>query len=184
MSRHFDDAEGLVEPSDGATQGYTFNHTMLRIKSPGQSLRFYSEVLGMTLVKRLDFPEMKFSLYFLSSVPEEERQEWSDDDERRMVQTFRRRGMLELTHNWGDEEDESLRFHSGNDEPKGFGHIGFTVPDLDAACERFDELGVEFVKRPEDGSMRGLAFVKDPDGYWVEVVAAEELPEALREHLG
>ncbi len=58
------------------------------------------------------------------------------------------------THNWGTESDPELKYHSGNDEPKGFGHIGFCVPDVEAACKRFDELGVEFVKRPDEGKMR------------------------------
>ena len=43
------------------------------------------------------------------------------------------------------------------------------VPDVDVACERFEKLGVEFVKRPNDGRMKGLAFIKDPDNYWIEI---------------
>jgi lactoylglutathione lyase len=50
------------------------------------------------------------------------------------------------------------------------------VPDVYAACERFEELGVPFVKRPDDGKMKGLAFVKDPDGYWIEILS----PQGLR----
>lgn len=184
MSRHFDEAEGLSEEPLDATEGYVLNHTMLRIKSPRRSLKFYTEVLGMTLVKRLDFPDMEFSLYFLATLDESQLQDWSDDQPRRLVQTFRRRGMLELTHNWGDEDDDSVSYHSGNDEPKGFGHIGISVPDLDAACQRFDDLGVEFIKRPDEGNMKGIAFIKDPDGYWIEVVTAEQIPEDLEEHLG
>ena len=47
------------------------------------------------------------------------------------------------------------------------------VPDVYAACDRFEELGVDFQKRPDDGSMKGIAFVKDPDGYWIEVLNAK-----------
>ncbi len=46
------------------------------------------------------------------------------------------------------------------------------VPDVYAACERFEKLGVDFVKKPNDGRMKGLAFVKDPDGYWIEIFNA------------
>ena len=50
------------------------------------------------------------------------------------------------------------------------------MPDVHAACERFERLGIEFVKRPDDGKMKGLAFIKDPDGYWVEILN----PKGLR----
>ncbi len=51
------------------------------------------------------------------------------------------------------------------------------MPDVYAACERFDKLGVEYVKRPDDGNMKGLAFIKDPDGYWIEILAAKGLSQ-------
>ena len=182
MSRHFDDAPGLHEDRDPSTEGFIFNHTMLRIKSPEVSLDFYTRVLGMTLVKKLDFPGMEFTLYFLAATAADGPQ-WSGDDDERLVQTFSRPALLELTHNWGDEDDPDVSYHSGNEEPKGFGHLGFSVPDLDAACERFEKLGVDFVKRPNDGSMRDIAFVRDPDGYWIEFFTPARLPDSLEEHL-
>ena len=48
-----------------------------------------------------------------------------------------------------------------------------TVPDVYAACERFEAMGVEFVKKPDAGKLKGLAFVRDPDGYWVEILNAQ-----------
>ena len=81
--------------------------------------------------------------------------------------------MLELTHNWGSEDDADFAYHDGNAQPQGFGHIGITVPDVYAAAERFEKLGVEFVKKPDDGKMKGLAFIKDPDGYWIEILQAD-----------
>ena len=179
MSRHFDQAKGLTEHHDAATHEFVFNQTMFRIKDPARTLKFYTEALGMTLVKRLDFKEMKFTLYFLASIAPEQLNEWSSDNNQRIVQTFSRPAMLELTHNWGDENDDSVSYHSGNEEPKGFGHIGFAVPDIDAACRRFESLGVEFKKKPNDGSMKGIAFIKDPDGYWIEIFTPTRLPDLL-----
>ena len=83
---------------------------------------------------------------------------------------------VELTHNWGTESDaEFAGYHNGNSDPRGFGHIGITVPDVYEASARFEKLGVEFVKRPDDGKMKGLAFIKDPDGYWIEILSATGL---------
>lgn len=73
------------------------------------------------------------------------------------------------THNWGTESDPGFKYHNGNSEPRGFGNIGVTVDDTYKACERFERLGVEFVKKPNDGKMKGIAFIKDPDGYWTEI---------------
>ena len=88
-----------------------------------------------------------------------------------------------LTHNWGTEKDPLFSYHNGNDDPRGFGHIGITVPDVYAACERFESLGIKFVKRPDDGRMKGLAFIRDPDGYWIEILSADGLAQALPDAL-
>ncbi len=92
---------------------------------------------------------------------------------------FEQPALLELTHNWGTDSDPEFAYHNGNSDPRGFGHIGLSVPDVRAACARFEEHGVEFVKRPDDGAMKGLAFVKDPDGYWIEILSGAGLRDII-----
>ncbi|WP_296478267.1 lactoylglutathione lyase [Roseinatronobacter sp.] len=146
-----------------ATDNFVLTHTMLRIKDPARSLEFYQQVLGFRLVSRLDFEEARFSLYFLQP------RGHSDSADGTLSQTFSRMGLLELTHNWGSEDDDS-EMHSGNTAPKGFGHICLAVPDIAAACARFEEMGVQFQKRLGEGGMKEIAFILDPDGYWIEIV--------------
>lgn len=183
MSRHFDEAKGLTENHDPATHDFVFNQTMFRIKDPERTLKFYSDVMGMTLVKRFDFPAMEFTLYFMAALSPEQAKAISTDNSERIKQTFAMPAMLELTHNWGDEDKDDVSYHNGNSDPRGFGHIGFAVPDIDVACERFEKMGVPFVKKPNDGKMKGIAFIQDPDGYWIEIFTPERQPELLKEHL-
>jgi lactoylglutathione lyase len=161
-----------------------FNQTMLRVKEPGRSIAFYRDVLGMELLETFEFRQMKFSLYFLGFRDDLDGERPDDRDER-TEWIFRQSALLELTHNWGSESDENFPgYHNGNTEPRGFGHIGITVPDVHAACKRFEELDVPFVKRPDDGSMKGLAFIQDPDGYWIEVLSPGGLRSIIAEHAG
>ncbi|WP_136067454.1 lactoylglutathione lyase [Modicisalibacter radicis] len=159
---------GVDPHSPPETVGFTLNHSMLRVKDPERSLRFYSHVFGMRVLRRLDFEELNFSLYFLAHL--EDSDEVPENTAERTVWTFSRRGVLELTHNWGTEEQADFAYHDGNAEPQGFGHICFSVPSLNAAVDWLDENGVEYVKRPEQGKMQNVAFVKDPDGYWIEII--------------
>ncbi|XP_034478516.1 lactoylglutathione lyase [Drosophila innubila] len=167
------EADELCQKQDAATKDFLFQQTMYRIKDPRKSLPFYTGVLGMTLLVKLDFPEAKFSLYFMgyenpADVPKDpkERRSWA----------MSRKATVELTHNWGSETDPDQSYHTGNTDPRGFGHIGLMVPDVYAACKRFEEHGVEFVKKPDDGRMKGLAFIRDPDGYWIEIFNAFTVP--------
>src|SRR5690606_38719116 len=159
---------GVAAERDPATREFLFNHTMLRVKDPRASLDFYTRVLGFTLVRQNDYPENGFSLYFLVTV--DDPAGMPDDDAGRRQWLARQRGVLELTHNHGTETQDGAVYHDGNSDPRGFGHICITVPDVVAACERFEELGVDFQKRLSDGRMREIAFIKDPDGYWVEII--------------
>ena len=178
MSFNGENYPGVKTPTR-ESQGFRLNHTMLRIKDPERSLTFYTHVLGMTVLRRLDFEEMKFSLYFLTRM--DDSQSVHEDKSDRTVWTFSQTGILELTHNWGTENDEEFGYHNGNDEPQGFGHIGVAVPDVYSACDRFEKLGVDFVKKPDDGKMKGLAFIKDPDGYWIEILQPNMLEKQRRE---
>ena len=117
---HCEKVDGIQQP-DKETEGYVFNHMMLRIKDPKRSLDFYSKVMGMRMVKKLDFPSMKFSLYFLGNLSDEEVKNAPTDSYERTIWAFRQKGLLELTHNWGAENDDNVKFHDGNAEPKGFG---------------------------------------------------------------
>lgn len=160
-----------VQPIAVATSGFTFNHTMLRVKDPVKSLEFYTGVLGMTLLAVKKFPQMEFDLYFLAKLTDEERENLPAGDDL-AIYAFRQRGILELTHNYGTETQDDFSYHDGNEQPQGFGHICFSVPDLAAAVAWFDDNKVTFKKRPEEGSMKHIAFIKDVDGYWIEIVQA------------
>ena len=164
---------GVTAKPDVATADFVFNHTMLRVKDIEKSLDFYTRVLGFRLVDKRDFPEAAFSLYFLAYVPAGV-QVPQDDAERRLWMAGIP-GVLELTHNHGTENQDGPVYHDGNSDPRGFGHICVSVPELEAACVRFEELGVPFQKRLNDGRMKSLAFIKDPDGYWVEIIQFTEV---------
>ena len=159
---------GVCASPSAASNGFVLNHSMLRVKDPERALDFYTRIMGMRLLRKLDFPEMQFSLLFLYRPDANDAP--PDDDGERTAWMFAQRGILELTHNWGTEADEAFAYHDGNAKPQGFGHICFSVPDLDAAVAWFDENQVAYVKRPDAGKMKNVAFIKDPDGYWIEIV--------------
>jgi lactoylglutathione lyase len=120
-------------------------HTMLRVGDLERSLAFYTEVLGMKLLRRQDYPDGKFTLAFVGYQPESEG------------------AVLELTHNWGVES-----YELGN----AYGHIALAVPDAYKACDEIRARGGKVVR--EAGPMKHgstvIAFVEDPDGYKVELI--------------
>lgn len=129
---------------------------MYRIKDPKVSLDFYKNVLGMELIDTME--NDGFTLYFLGYQHQKD------------VPRTKREGLLELTHNHGTENDDSCQYHNGNDKPQGYGHIAIAVDDIEAACARFDRLGVKWQKRLTDGKMKNIgtslhsqtAFILDP----------------------
>ena len=161
---------GVAAQVPAETAGFVFNHTMLRVKDPTASLDFYTRVLGFSLVDQRHFPDAEFSLYFVAYLPAGT--VIPDDAAERSVWMAKLPALLELTHNHGTEKEAGQVYHNGNSEPRGFGHICVSVPDIEAACARFEELGVPFQKRLSDGRMKSIAFIRDPDDYWVEIIAS------------
>ena len=105
-----EETEGVQETDVGK---YRMNHTMLRVKDAEKALKFYQEVLGMTLVRTHENEKAGFNLYFLAYGEKPGEGEGTAD----------REGLLELTWNYGTEKDEGFKYHDGNAEPQGFGHI-------------------------------------------------------------
>ena len=136
-------------------QTYRMNHTMIRVKDKDVSIKFYEDVLGMNLKRVIENKDAGFNLYFLGYGSSAGSDSGNGAD---------REGLLELTWNYGTEKKEGKVYHNGNTEPQGFGHIGISVDDAEAACKRLEEIGVTWEKRLEDGRYR-VAFLLDPDGY-------------------
>ena len=84
------------------------------------------------------------------------------------------------TWNYGTENDTDFKYHNGNDQPQGFGHLCVSVDDIDKACEHLDQNGVKWKKRLTDGRMKDVAFVLDPDGYWIEVIQNQSLKQTAK----
>ncbi|KAK3284571.1 hypothetical protein CYMTET_7787, partial [Cymbomonas tetramitiformis] len=131
------------------------------------------ELLGMTVVRESHFGD--FSLFFLATLPEgTEVPDPTTEEAKAWVRSTLYPNcvpILELTHNHGTENDADFAHHNGNVEPhRGFGHIGYLVDDVYTASAALEAAGVEFQKKPDEGGMKGLAFAKDPDGYWIEII--------------
>jgi lactoylglutathione lyase len=122
---------------------------MLRVGNLERSLAFYTEVLGMTLLRRRDYEEGRFTLAFVGY----------GDEEHNTV--------LELTHNWDTES-----YELGN----AYGHIAIAVDDAYQACEEIKARGGKVVREagPMKGGVTVIAFVEDPDGYKIELIQQDQ----------
>ncbi|MBX6965574.1 lactoylglutathione lyase [Alcaligenes faecalis] len=123
-------------------------HTMLRVGNLDRSLAFYTEVLGMKLLRQSDYPDGRFTLAFVG---------YQDESEA---------AALELTHNW-----DTPSYDLGD----AYGHIALEVPDAYKACEDIKARGGKVVR--EAGPMKHgttvIAFVEDPDGYKIELIQSK-----------
>ena len=120
-------------------------HTMIRVGNLDSSLAFYTELLGMRLLRKKDYPDGRFTLAFVG---------YADESEQ---------AVIELTHNW-----DTKSYELGN----AFGHIAVAVPDAYKACEAVAAKGGK-VTRPAGPMKFGgsvIAFVEDPDGYKIEFI--------------
>ena len=124
-------------------------HTMLRVGNLERSLAFYTEVLGMTLLRKRDYEEGRFTLAFVGYGEE------SDTT------------VLELTHNWDTDS-----YELGN----AYGHIAIAVEDAYQACAEIKSRGGNVVRDagPMKGGVTVIAFVEDPDGYKVELIQQDQ----------
>jgi lactoylglutathione lyase len=170
---------GVTVSPDIATRRYVFNHTMIRVRDLAVSLDFYTRVLGFTPVYKQDFPAAAFTIVYLVLVGD--RSAIPDDDAERLRWVLAQPGVLELTHNHGTETLEATPYHNGNSEPRGFGHLCVSVPDVTVACARFEAMGVPFQKRLTDGTMKHIAFIRDPDNYWIELLQPTPFYEPPKE---
>lgn len=118
---------------------------MLRVGNLDESLKFYCEVLGMTLLRQKDYPDGKFTLAFVG---------YGDEQNN---------SVIELTYNWGVE-----KYDLGD----GFGHLAIGVDDIYQTCDKIKALGGKVVREP--GPMKHgttvIAFVEDPNGYKIELI--------------
>ncbi|CVL08908.1 hypothetical protein FPRO06_13259 [Fusarium proliferatum] len=148
-------------PSD--TRLSSVNQYALRVTDASRSVRYYTENLGMKLIKTLENANGN-SKTFLLGYPSTGPFTGTED-------LSRREGLLALI--WQGGENKLSQVHNGNDQPQGFGHFCVTVDDIDASCLRLERLNVAWKKRLTDGKMKNVAFLLDPDGYWIELVQNE-----------
>ena len=172
-----------AEDAPSAGKGLVnLSQTMIRVKDPAASLAFYGHVFGMQLIAEKHFPDAAFSLYFLAHLSDAElaRLPADLDPSSQAAFDFMKTlwsPVLELTWNHGTESDADFTYQPGDASKYAFGHTGFIVDDLVATCDALDAAGVPFAKRPQDGQMKTIAFVVDPDGYKVELIQRGSIAE-------
>ena len=128
----------------------TWHQSMIRVRDPVKSLHFYQDLLGFTLVDRVDFPEQKFSVYYLQTLSPSQKYSLTPGSNEAHEYLFNTDAVtVELTHNHGTEKEEGFEgYHPGNHDNDGFGHLAVSCQDVYAAAKDLEEQGVSFKKRP------------------------------------
>ncbi|CAK7895651.1 glyoxalase I [[Candida] anglica] len=172
----------LIEHGQGKTatlsspSTYKFNHTMIRVKDAEKSLDFYKKVLGLKVLATSVHEGAKFTLYFLGYEHDPEYKENSETGESKAI----KEGLIELTHNWGTESDPEFKgYHNGNSTEggakQGFGHTCVSCKDPARFCkeinDEFGEENIDWSVKWNQGGMKEIAFIRDPDGYSIEIIA-------------
>jgi len=171
MSRKSPSSSSTQEQETLIGKDPVLSQTMFRIKDPTKSRQFYENGLGMQLIARLDYPEEKISHYYYGYTEQPSPHVSGTNQEQMEYLRSTRFPKMLLEHRWGTESDDSVSYHNGNKEPRGFGHIGLTVDDIYRACENMEKAGFKIVRKPGPFQDVGeIAFVADPDGYWVELI--------------
>lgn len=123
-------------------------HTMLRVEDLDASLAFYTNLMGMRLLRTSENTEYEYTLAFVG---------YGDESDSTV---------LELTYNWGENT---------YDKGTAFGHLAIGVDDIYGFCEKLEANGADVYRKP--GPVKGgktvIAFVRDPDGYAIELIQAE-----------
>ena len=133
-------------PSTTDSDRFRLLHTMVRVRDLDRSLDFYTRLLGMKMLRRMDYPSGKFTLAFVG---------YGSEDST---------AVIELTHNWDQAEPYDLG--------TGYGHMAIGVPDIYGTCQAMSDEGATITRPP--GPMKHgstvIAFVEDPDGYKIELI--------------
>ncbi|OWB54486.1 hypothetical protein B5S28_g333 [[Candida] boidinii] len=170
--------ENEINKTEGKSniQSYRMNHSMIRVRDPKESLKFYRDLLGMKLYSTRDFPDAKFTLYFLGY---EHDPNYVENLETSVPQACRF-SIVELTHNWGTENDDSFEgYYAGDKDSEnnilGFQHIGISCNDPNSFVKQIEDKVKWVVPFNSNSNLKNIGVFADPDGYKIEILPTDAL---------